>query len=150
MAPLLPPRTMRESGVPNAWDCCTCLRYLSSSTDRTTAFHAKRYCFSSKQESRRAYFFFLFLLIFSFAVCVLLRALGNPSWGVKVIRAVTDTFPFSLSRLLAVLVRLSGTVIVGGPPEAVEGFRGRLRFLIFVAETLSGAAASLTETLPLD
>ena len=64
------------------------------------------------------------------------------------IRALTFTFPFFFSLLLAALVRRSGTVIVGGPPEAVEGFRRGLRFF-FAAEALSGAAASLTETAPL-
>jgi hypothetical protein len=66
-------------------------------------------------------------LILNFAVWVL----ASPPWGVKAIRALTVTLPVCLNFRLASLESRSGTVIVGGSPKALEGFRRSRRFFSF-------------------
>src|SRR4029079_8083513 len=89
--------------------------------------------------------YFFLLLILSFCVTVF----GMPRLGVKVIRALTVTLPFSRSFCLASLVRRSFTEIAGGPPEALEGLSRSFLFF-FAVPALSGAAASETLTVPAD
>ena len=74
---------------------------------------------------------------------------ATPPCGVKVIRARTITLPFLFRRLLAALLSASGTVIVGGLPEALDGLSRSLRFLAAKAlATTALAPASVTPTMP--
>src|SRR6476659_2597122 len=97
----------------------------------------------AKASGRASYFFRFLPAIFNFAVWVL----AMPPWGLKVIRALTLSLPRRRSFALASLVRRSGTMIVWGPPEALEGFSRSFRFFLD-ATALRGAFASLSETPP--